>query len=83
MKNYKCNIKWNSHCNKEDIEDMIKKFKQFIKLSFFNVTNLECDYKEDKPKKEIEWEKEKKQYQDIMDIGVQSRKNEYLKRYGK
>ncbi len=83
MKNYKCNIKWNSHCNKEDIEDMIKKFKQFIKLSFFNVTNLECDYKEDKPKKEIEWKKEKKQYQDIMDIGVQSRKNEYLKRYGK
>ena len=54
MKNYKCNIKWNSHCNQEDIEEMIKKFKQFIKLSFFNVTNLEYDYKEDKPKKEIE-----------------------------
>ena len=54
MKNYKCNIKWNSHCNQEDIEDMIKKFKQFIKLSFFNVTNFEYDYKEDKPKKEIE-----------------------------
>jgi hypothetical protein len=61
MKNYKCNIKWNSHCNQEDIEDMIKKFKQFIKLSFFNVTNLEYDYKEDKPKKEIEWKKRKKQ----------------------
>lgn len=57
MKNYKCNIKWNSHCNKEEIDDMIKKFKQFIKLSFFNVTNLEYDYKEDKPTKEKENEK--------------------------
>jgi hypothetical protein len=52
MKNYKCNISWDSHCNKEEIDDMIKKFKQFIKLSFFNVTNLEHDYKEDKPKKD-------------------------------
>lgn len=82
MKNYKCNIKWNSHCNQEDIEDMIKKFKQFIKLSFFNVTNLEYDYKEDKPKKEIEWKKEK-QSPATMGIGVQSKINEYLKRYGK
>ena len=57
MKNYKVQITWNSHCEKEAIEDMVKQLKKFIKLSFFNVTNLEYEYKEDKPKKENVWKK--------------------------
>jgi len=48
MKNYKCNITWNSHCDKEAIEDVVKQLKKFIKLSFFNVTKLEYSYKEEK-----------------------------------
>ena len=48
MKNYKCMLEWNSHCNPEDIEDMNKRLKQFVKTSFWNTTKMELNYKEEK-----------------------------------
>lgn len=36
---------WNTHCNKEDIEDIRDEILRAIKLKFWNTTNLKLTYK--------------------------------------
>ena len=45
MKNYLCTMIWNTHCNKEDIEDIRDEILRAIKLKFWNTTNLKLTYK--------------------------------------
>lgn len=38
-------IQWNTHCNEEDIVHMKKQILDCVKLKFWNVKNLELNYK--------------------------------------
>lgn len=47
VNNHKCTLTWNTHCNKEEIEGIKKEVYKCIKLKFWNVTNLELNYRKE------------------------------------
>ena len=46
MKNHFVSITFNTHCNTEEIDSAVKNIFKKIKLSFWNVTNLNYTKKE-------------------------------------
>ena len=47
MNNHKCILTWNVHCHKEEIDARKKEIYKCIKLKFYNVTNLELNFRKE------------------------------------